>query len=136
MGWSLARYQPFLSNSGRLRSETAGPNRLGFVEVTFCDIGLGEISSNSVCTATLLSFLFIFPPYIIICIIIIPLQSTVAMFHPPLHSQVVMCRLGSARIPRLRLGFRELGLGKKWSPNLGLNSARLRLGIGLGRGIC
>ena len=29
-----------------LCSETAGPNGLSFVKVTFCDTGLGEISSN------------------------------------------------------------------------------------------
>jgi hypothetical protein len=48
--------------------------------------------------------------------------------------KVVMLRLGLAWIPRLRLGFLRLGLGKMSSPSLGPNCAQLGLGLGSGRG--
>ena len=40
-----------------------------------------------------------------------------------------MLRPGSAWIPRLRLGLRELGLDIFWSQALGRNPAGLRLGL-------
>jgi len=47
----------------------------------------------------------------------------------------VMCRLGSARKPRLRLGFSRLRLRKIKALAVAIGLGRLRLGLGLDRGL-
>src|ERR1700678_194667 len=50
-------------------------------------------------------------------------------------SRLVMCRLGSARKPRLRLGFSRLRLRKIKALAMAIGLGRLRLGLSLDRGL-
>jgi len=52
------------------------------------------------------------------------------------HLEIVMCRLGSAWKPRLRLGIFRPGLLKNEAWAVPVGPGRLRLGLGLGRGLC
>ena len=86
----------------RLRSETAGPNGLGFVEVTFCDIGLSEFSCPTALCTTLLPFVFNDPPYIILIFICITTTIIIRVIHSQLYPPAAYSILSNPQSPSPR----------------------------------